>query len=66
MLQSVPKMCGTLQGYKVKNQLSVADLAQLLFEVMFKEGGDYSDDQSFPFQGIDIFLVHLRLFYFVL
>ena len=49
VLQSVPKMCATLQCYKVKDQLSVANDAQLLFEVTFKEGADCSDDQLFPF-----------------
>ena len=43
------KMCATLQCYKVKDQLTVADDAQLLFEFTFKEGADCSDDQSFPF-----------------
>ena len=59
------KVCATLQCYKVKDQLTEVDDAQLLFEVTFKEGADCSDDQSFPFQGINIFHVHLRLFYFV-
>ena len=42
-------MCATLQCYKVNDQLSEVDDAQLLFEVTFKEGADCSDDQSFPF-----------------
>ena len=63
VLQSVPKMCATLQCYKVKDQLSVANDAQLLFEVTFKEGADCSDDQLFPFSRYHVLL---RLLYFAI
>ena len=49
------KMCATLQCYKVKDQLSVAEHVQLLFDVTFKEGADCSDDQSLPFSRYQYF-----------
>ena len=57
-------MCSTLQCYKVKDQLTVADDAQLLFRLRSKRALIVLMINRFLFQGINIFRVHVRLFFF--